>query len=203
MQNPQYFKAVPTVLKTRRPNGASLPPPHHVETCRWHVSDSINMPYHPRVCGEHPVNSSSVQVMYGSSSPVRMGRALLHHVEHPFPLVCFNPRPSAWDGRSQALTRRCTRFLVSILARPHGTGALKALVLPAPKNAMFQSSPVRMGRALKNNENNQNHKQVSILARPHGTGARLSMIHNLQDIQFQSSPVRMGRALPDRQPANP
>ena len=62
-------------------------------------------------------------------------------------------------------------YSVSILARPHWTGA-PSTKRPPKKRWLFQSSPVRIGRALK-----------GILARV------------ATEPQFQSSPVRIGRAL--------
>ena len=106
------------------------------------------------------------------SSPVRMGRALCTDcclrscwagfnphpsvwdgrsstaLPTPWWLPSFNPHPSVWDGRScQPLNgQRCDR--VSILARPHWTGARET----------YHRQP--------------HHRKVSILARPHWTGAQ-------------------------------
>ena len=59
----------------------------------------------------------------------------------------------------------------------------------------FQSSPVRMGRALRQFSDISLTFRVSILARPHGTGAPVAVFRNADGVMFQSSPVRMGRAL--------
>ena len=87
-----------------------------------------------------------LDVMF-QSSPVRMGRAL--RVRILILLACsgFNPRPSAWDGRSYRNQPVAGGLVVSILARPHGTGA-RQVFADDEEVKKFQSSPVRMGRAL-------------------------------------------------------
>ncbi len=139
----------------------------------------------------------------------------------------FNPRPSAKDGRSRLKPYRAQIDKVSILARPRRTGALIASSVRCCCN-VFQSSPVREGRALAPAATAATYLfYVSILARPRRTGALVSgdIILCLvsfnprpsakdgrspKDITigapgnvFQSSPVREGRALQGPLPPTP
>ena len=81
---------------------------------------------------------------------------------------CFNPRPSACDGRSEHDLLLDLLWVVSILARPHVTGA------PAARSFLTAMM------------------SVSILARPHVTGAPVLLPALARTPRmFQSSPVRM------------
>ncbi len=105
------------------------------------------------------------------SSPVREGRALNFITSECQGVECFNPRPSAKDGRSQG-----SRYWTKLPTK-------------------FQSSPVREGRALRVQQANRYDGHVSILARPRRTGALSAVQLLIMATVFQSSPVREGRAL--------
>ena len=102
-----------------------------------------------------------------------MGRALAIGGTTPAAGSLFQSSP-AHMGRALSADLRYAdlRYAVSILARPHGAGALR-FVPNGVKITMFQSSPAHMGRALSKQTGVAVARvAVSILARPHGAGAR-------------------------------
>ncbi len=143
-----------------------------------------------------PVMDSSPSSLAFQSSPVREGRALPARPASSPLHSCFNPRPSAKDGRSEERRLVGQPVLVSILARPRRTGAPRPASMPwswstsfnprpSAKDGrsvfrgkrhtvvkVFQSSPVREGRALVGGDVVPHGGNVSILARPRRTGAR-------------------------------
>ena len=57
------------------------------------------------------------------STPALVGRALAVRPDLELLWDCFNPRPPLWDGRSRQRKRPGRCAVVSIHARPCGTGA--------------------------------------------------------------------------------
>ena len=134
------------------------------------------------------------------SSPVRIGRALSlppslsHTVE-----VSILARPH-WTGALTVGNALTASLKVSILARPHWTGAPKAAT-STPKTSLFQSSPVRIGRALFYLYDRGVKIRVSILARPHWTGAQRETARKLriQNVSILARPHWTGAHQPRRQ----
>ena len=105
------------------------------------------------------------------SSPVRIGRALTIAIQKKinFGPVSILARPH-WTGARSGCLSAVPASEVSILARPHWTGAHRVRFAQGVFR-LFQSSPVRIGRALADIKNTIGGIKVSILARPHWTGA--------------------------------
>ena len=105
---------------------------------------------HARPCGTgaHDCISRYVATGWFQSTPALVGRALVVRRAGHLHVRRFNPRPPLWDGRSCSFFRRSSSTLVSIHARPCGTGA----------------RPLNVG--------SRDVTLVSIHARPCGTGAR-------------------------------
>ena len=109
-------------------------------------------------------------------------------------LLCFNPRPPLWDGRSLTIDSFLCRNLFQSTPALVGR-ALGCYLATRPGIYGFNPRPPLWdGRSGIANQHLID-TQVSIHARPCGTGARQPRFCTTIAIQFQSTPALVGRAL--------